>query len=495
MGDRFELAIRNAPETRIEDFLPGDNSKRLLTALLEIELEVLLERGKVPSVDQYKERFAGNMSEVGLAFQNFHRRFPELLQKTVLSQEPQSASADHRFDFSIVAGVEPGAHRSVDTAASITAGRSQKADLYVGDDRQCSRQHCRFSVRDGLCEVVDLNSRNGTFVNGKRIASQRLDDGDVISIGKAQIVMRVRSIDDANVATVIGDVGGGGSEELAPSEIGPYRITGRLGQGAMGVVFSAIHKSKNEMVAIKLIQPDVAVGPEVLQLFLREASILRGLDHPRIVGSREFGLNENRPYFVMEYVPSLNFETLLAKQTLPHRIRLATYIVSQVLNGLQFAHDQGIVHRDVKPTNLLVYRSGERINCKLADFGLAKRFEDAGMSAMTEDNQTRGTIAYMPPEQLLDARYAKPACDIFAAGICLYRFLTGRLPYETANGPGLVICVQDHRLIPIIDVLPECPQPLAEVISHAVNRRPEDRPTAAEMQAALKSFTKVRHVG
>lgn len=257
----------------------------------------------------------------------------------------------------------------------------------------------------------------------------------------------------------------------------------------MGVVYLAVHQGTNEPSAIKLIRPGIVAGQQAKQLFLREASILRGLNHRQIVASREFGLHDDCPYFVMEYVPSIDFEALLARQNPATKIWIAVGMICQVLKGLGFAHEQGIVHRDLKPGNILVYRSGKKINCKLADFGLAKRFEDAGMSAFTNDNETRGTIAYMPPEQFADSRYAKPASDLFAAGVCLYRFLTGRFPYEEQGGRGLMSCVENNLIVPIRDVFPECPRELAEAIHVALQRDPAKRfSTAAEMGKRLQSF-------
>ena len=271
--------------------------------------------------------------------------------------------------------------------------------------------------------------------------------------------------------------------------IGAYDITGVLGKGGMGIVYSAVHRRTNEPFAIKLVLPQLHATQQALRIFLREASILTGLKHPHIVASREFGLHENRPYFVMEYVPVVDLEKILKTQSPVRRIRVVCKTVCRVLEGLQYAHDQGIVHRDVKPPNILVFRRGDKLNCKLADFGLAKRFADAGLSGLTGDNELRGTIAYMPPEQLADSRSAGPAADIYSVGVCLHRMLSKQLPYPHSAGETLMRSVIQHEILPLREHFAEAPPELEQIVGLATQRNPGDRFTSARaMHDALTAF-------
>lgn len=273
-----------------------------------------------------------------------------------------------------------------------------------------------------------------------------------------------------------------------PASIGPYAIVSVLGKGGMGVVYKAAHRKTNLEFAIKLIIPQRA-STQALQIFLREASILTSLRHSRIVTSHEFGLHDSQPYFVMEYIPSVDLGEILQTQPVRRRIRVVAKTICKVLEGLQFAHEQGVVHRDVKPSNILVFWTGKKLNCKLADFGLAKRFADAGMSGVTGENETRGTLAYMPPEQLQDSRSVGPLADIYSAGVCLFRLLTGSLPYDDTSGQALVRCVLRNEVKLLREFVPDCPPELQQIVTRAMQPHPKDRyPSAGDMLTALSSF-------
>ncbi|WP_430452537.1 protein kinase domain-containing protein [Rhodopirellula europaea] len=213
-----------------------------------------------------------------------------------------------------------------------------------------------------------------------------------------------------------------------PSSVGPYALLRKLGEGGMASVYLAEHRRTGEQYAIKLIRSDLPANGKQNSLFLREAGVLTRLDHPRIVKSVEFGLEGETPYLVMQFIKTLDLLELLDSKPLEERIKIATWTVFCVLQALHYAHSQGIVHRDIKPGNLLAYRQGRHLRVKLADFGLAKCYEDAGLSQMTNDKSVRGTLAYMAPEQFHNSRDAGPESDLFACGACLYRLAVNRIP-------------------------------------------------------------------
>lgn len=487
--DEFEAAMRADQDVRVRSFLSPPISSQLFTKLLAIEIQVLQQRNVLPDKTVYEAWFPEHINAVRSLFAGLEAtRFGVNEADSYATEAYEPAKTDQDpIDLHVVAGAAKGTHCWGQQDEVITAGRSKNASLCVGDDPECSRQHCKFISKSGVWSVVDLGSSNGTSLNGARITESRLSDGDIVGIGKTQIEIRIRVDSNSENETMVPGRSASHPVEMI-REIGPYLIRRTLGEGGMGVVFLAVHKRTQELSAIKLIRPEFIAGAQAKQLFLREASILAGINHPQIVASREFGLHEECPYFVMEYVPSIDFEALLSKQEERARIRIAVSMVCQVLKGLGFAHEQGIVHRDLKPSNILVYRSGNKINCKLADFGLAKRFEDAGFSAYTKDNETRGTIAFMSPEQFTDSRYAKPPSDLFSAGVCLYRYLTGRLPYQQQSGLGLMDCVKKNQIVPVHDVFPECPRELADLIHIALQRDPEKRfDTATQMRNRLEA--------
>jgi eukaryotic-like serine/threonine-protein kinase len=270
------------------------------------------------------------------------------------------------------------------------------------------------------------------------------------------------------------------ANELSGRTIGAYDVIEQLGQGGMATVYRAKHRKSAEEVAIKVVQGAVAPSDKMLQLFVREASVLSQLKHARIVKCLEFGLHEQQPFIVMELIPTIDLLSLIAKQTEAAKIKTACWVASRVLQALDYAHKSGIVHRDVKPGNILAYREAHRLQVKLCDFGLAKCYEDAGFSAMTDDLSVRGTLAYMAPEQLRDARSARPPVDIFATGACLYRMLVGKHPTMTSQGA--VFSQADFDAAGL-------PKPLATVVAKAMHSDPKKRyKIAPEFEHALYPF-------
>jgi serine/threonine-protein kinase len=198
----------------------------------------------------------------------------------------------------------------------------------------------------------------------------------------------------------------------------------------------------------------------------------------------------------MEYVPAINLRTLMASTPGPDRSALACSVIADALEGLEYAHHRGIIHRDFKPSNLLATWDGVRAEVKVADFGLAKSFRSAGFSGVTPEARVMGTLAYMAPEQAQDARFVLPAADIYSAGATLYFLLAGEPPYQFGpSRPPLAVIAQEDPA-PLSAHCPELPPGLSEVVHRALARRPEDRfPSAEAMRLALLPFcgTRVEH--
>ena len=147
----------------------------------------------------------------------------------------------------------------------------------------------------------------------------------------------------------------------------------------------------------------------------------------------------------------------------------------------------------MKPTNLLAFRSGSRLQLKLADFGLAKNYIDAGFSNCSTNNEICGTLAFMSPEQIMNCRYAKPPCDIYAAGVCLYYLISDRLPYEADQTAAQMALILNQPPASITQYVSELPAELAEIISKALSREPSDRHRSAEtLRRSLLPYTKRR---
>ena len=176
----------------------------------------------------------------------------------------------------------------------------------------------------------------------------------------------------------------------------------------MGVVYLAHREGDGTPVALKTITPAVIHSAGTVGRFLREAGVLRQLDHPNIVKFREIGQAGDRLYFAMDYVPGTDADGLVKGHRGPLPIARAVGLACQVLDGLAYAHARGFVHRDIKPKNILVEASDGRDRVKLADFGLARLYLSSPLSGLTLTGQAGGTPGFMPPEQVTNFREAKP---------------------------------------------------------------------------------------
>jgi serine/threonine-protein kinase len=283
--------------------------------------------------------------------------------------------------------------------------------------------------------------------------------------------------------------------EWIPSPAGPvlptvpgYDLLGVLGRGGMGVVYLARQRATSTAVALKTITPAQAGTPELLTRFLREAAILRELDHPHIVAFREMGQAGRLLWLVMDYVQGTDACRSL-EQHGPLPAARAVGWVCQVLEALEYAHARGFVHRDIKPANLLI-AAGEREVVKLADFGLARYYQESKLSGLTLTGTVGGTPGFLAPEQIVNFREAKPAADQYALAATLYNLLTGQHLYDFPREP-------QQRLAMILNQPPVAvrrrraglPDGLARVIHRALARDPAKRfAGAGEMRLALLPF-------
>jgi len=260
-----------------------------------------------------------------------------------------------------------------------------------------------------------------------------------------------------------------------------YRLERRLGVGGMATVQLAMDTRLERRVAVKLLAEHLAADSNFISRFRREALAAARLVHPNIVQVFDFGEEQTtgRQYIVMEFVDGSSCAEILRELG-----RLepddAVSILTQACRGLDYAHRNGVIHRDVKPGNLLRGRDGGQV--KLADFGIAKAAEH---SDMTKVGSVLGTAAYLSPEQAR-GEPAGPSSDLYALGVVSYQLLAGRLPYEAASLTDLARQQDTRAPQPLHEVDPKIPRPLSLVVARALERDPEDRfPDAGAMDQAL----------
>jgi serine/threonine-protein kinase len=256
---------------------------------------------------------------------------------------------------------------------------------------------------------------------------------------------------------------------------GRYELGARLGVGGMSTVLSAFDQRLEREVAIKLLAEHLADDSQFVTRFRREALAAARLVHPNIVQVFDFGFDDatHRHYIAMELVRGHSGAEILREEGVLE-VREALSIVAQACRGLEYAHRNGVVHRDVKPGNLL---SGEDGVVKLADFGIAKAISEE--SSITQVGSVLGTAAYLAPEQAAGEQ-AGPAADLYALGVVTYQFLSGRLPYEAQSLTELAL-KQQREVPPRLDELnPEITPQLALAVDRALALDPAQRPASAD---------------
>jgi beta-lactam-binding protein with PASTA domain/predicted Ser/Thr protein kinase len=252
---------------------------------------------------------------------------------------------------------------------------------------------------------------------------------------------------------------------------GRYRVLGRLGVGGMATVYLAEDSSLGRKVALKVMADRYSDDGEFVERFRREAQAAARLNHPNIIAVYDRGEADGRPYIAMEYLQGRTLKQVIqAEGPLPPERALA--IAMQVLAGLRYAHEHGVVHRDVKPHNVLV---GDDGRIKVTDFGIAH----AGDPQMTEVGSIVGTAQYLSPEQAR-GRAVGPQTDIYSLGVVLYEMLAGRVPFEGDSSVAIAMQhVSDHPP-PLRALAPDVPESLALVVAHAMLKDPAQRYGSAD---------------
>jgi serine/threonine protein kinase len=260
-----------------------------------------------------------------------------------------------------------------------------------------------------------------------------------------------------------------------PTDVaGRYRIERRLGAGGMSTVFRATDTVLERPVAVKLLAEHLADDEAFVARFRREALAAARLQHPNVVQVFDSGQDAEtrRHYIVMEYVDGPSCADLLRERK-RLGVEETVNIVRDACHGLDYAHRAGVVHRDVKPGNLLI--AAETGATKLADFGIAKAAEQ---TRITQVGSVLGTAAYLSPEQARGDE-AGPASDTYSLGVCAYQFLTGRLPHEYASLTELALKQQQDAVVPITEYRPEVPRELDEAVRLSLERDPAARYASA----------------
>lgn len=429
-----------------------------------------------------------------------------------------------QVNLKVTAGPYKGRIFSFTQHDSFLIGRSPEAHLCLPNDRYFSRNHCLLEMNPPHSYLRDLASTNGTFVNGHRVKDAFLKNGDRIQCGETILEVEVTadsndisettqdaSIPKRPVLVMVECVNCGRREQAqasspdehltflcedcrielkrSPQAIPGYDTVKLLGRGGMGCVMLAREQSTGRAVAIKTLLPEFAVSDKAMRRFMREMDVAAALKHKNVVEFLDRGTHNGVVYLVSEFVEGCDAQKLAEQQGGHLSYEDGISIISQSLDALAFAHDQGYIHRDFKDQNILVAGHSPNLVAKLTDFGLAKSFTHSGMSGVTMAGEMAGTLAYMPPEQLRNFRDVKPQSDIYAVGMTTYSLLTGTLAIDLSRNGSVndtIRAIFEQPAVPLRQRAPHIPQAVCEIIDRALAKDPAQRwQSAGAMRNAL----------
>ncbi|QDT02989.1 Serine/threonine-protein kinase PrkC [Rubripirellula lacrimiformis] len=274
----------------------------------------------------------------------------------------------------------------------------------------------------------------------------------------------------------------------AIDQLGPYRILGEIGRGGMGTVCLAQHQRLKRRCAIKLLPPTRVAQPGWLDRFEREMAAVASLEHPGIVRASDAGTESGWHYLVMEYLDGLDLARV-ASRVGPLSIADACEVVRQASMALSHVHGNGLVHRDVKPSNLMLTRSGV---VKLLDLGLVLAGDDplSFDDRLTTVGHLMGTLPAMSPEQLMDSRGVDAAADVYSLGATLYRLIVDRWPFPSGGGiAARVLAITTQSPVPLAKVRSEVDSDLSNLVARMLDRDPAKRPSADRVAQQLQQWT------
>jgi serine/threonine-protein kinase len=401
-----------------------------------------------------------------------------------------------RVSLAVTAGPNEGLAVDFDRHDRFVVGRSARTSVrFPNKDPYLSRYHFILEINPPLCRVTDLGSRNGTFVNEQRVDRADLRDGDVVRAGHTRFRVAVAQDDT--------DPPAGSVETLATGTIvqsGPgvwaaggtpgYKIVREVGRGGMGIVYEAVREADGLTVALKTFGPQTPPTRKQVDRFRREADILRQIDHPNVVRYLDSGEGDGTIWVALEFVKGTDAGHRIDRKG-PMPVAAAVRVALNVLTGLAHAHGLGFVHRDVKPSNvMLADLGGRKRGVKLTDFGLARVYEDSRLSGLTLTGDMGGTPAFMPPEQILDFRNVGPPADVYGTAATLYYLLCGKFVFDfTADQVEAFGMILEGEPVPLRDRRPEVPEGLAAVVHQCLAKDPAERlPSAAATAGELLAF-------
>ncbi len=411
----------------------------------------------------------------------------------------------------------------------VSVGRSPECDFEV-ESPTLSKRHFEVEADGGRYRIADLGSRNGTKVGGMKVEGTiDLFPGQVIEASAAVVFMLV--VEEEVVETGTCEFCGGAisgedldlgscaacrtlsieadasihvthrrelpspgvtevmdgpppppplgrpSGPVAGRRIGPFVVVDQMGKGAMGVVLKVWDERRREELVLKMLH-DASFGDDkIRERFLREGKLLLRIRHPGVVPVVEIGEIAGRPYFAMPFVSGVDVYKRVQDQGVPPIAEALDWMV-QAARAAHHVHEEGVVHRDIKPRNLMIDLEG---SVRIIDFGIAATFDASGLEHLTATGVVLGSPYYLPPEQMGHARDADRRADVYSLGATLFYTLTGDVPFERRDS--VIERIRQALTKPPrtpSDIRADCPPAVDAIVAKAMAKKPEDRFQTAE---------------
>jgi serine/threonine protein kinase len=398
----------------------------------------------------------------------------------------------------VISGPDKGQIFELAEGQTLVIGRGEKTETKLKDP-QVSRVHCQLEVKGGKIRLIDSGSTAGTQVNGKRVKEQDLKLGDIISVGATQMQLQLEAAPDASTMVVgspatprptaekIGQLG-----ELVGQSLAHYRIDAIVAKGQSGLVFQAHDTREDKMVALKVLWPEFSKNDEEMQRFVRAMKTTLPLRHPNLVAVYGAGKTGSYCWIAMEYVDGESLTQVIQRIGAAGMLdwRNALRVAVHIGRALQFADEHQIMHRNIKPSNILI-QSSDKLT-KLGDLMLAKALEGTLAEQITRPGELVGDVAYMSPERTRGSSGAVDCrSDIYSLGATVYALLTGRPPFDAGSLPETIMKIRQAEPAKPKKFQLSIPDLFEGTVLKMLAKRPDDRfQTAAALVTELERVAK-----
>jgi serine/threonine protein kinase len=398
----------------------------------------------------------------------------------------------------VTAGPDQGRVFELQEGKALLVGRGQNTETRLKDP-QVSRVHCQIAIEGNKVLLTDSGSTGGTLVNGRRVKEHELRPGDIITIGGTQLRLQLEGAHEASTVLVGAPTPNRPTAEkaehlgeLVGKTLAYFRVDDLLAKGQSGMVFQAHDTKEDRTVALKVLWPEFSRNDEEMQRFVRAMKTMLPIRHPNLVAL--YGAGKNGPYcwIAMEFVEGESLtkviETIGTAGMLDWRPALRVAI--HIARALEYAEQHQVIHRNIKPENILV-RSSDKLT-KLGDLMLAKALEGTQAEQITRPGELVGDVAYMSPERTRGGTAAVDTrSDIYCLGATVYALLTGRPPFEGGSLPETIMKIRQADPVKPKKFQLSIPDLFEGIVLQMLAKRPEDRfQTAATLLAELERAAK-----